>query len=365
MRTSVWILFFVCVSFSTEALAANEALCATLGVNCICSEPLNTNSWVDRNGQSFYDPSDTTVSDKQCSSSGVAVGAAYEQSPGAIRLFGAARGSGDPMFSALPNLSPSVQYLTRTQQNDGGGFLGSKLNYAVNPSARVGIRIYKYYSNDYVFTGSYPPDLPLCNSAKVMQVGYNGAATSGPMIADHDDNTAFYDIEQSLQWSINSNGCCTGPGPGNNRQPLTEAQRRGKWVKWELYMNNTRTTGVATTFEVWETLIDPVNAANNIEVKYVDTSVPKDFPNGANWTTALATTLHPLADMTDFSVNMFRSNNGNVCTGYAGYTHFLMAAWNTNAGQRIGAAVEIEGGGAGSDTTPPSPPANLRITMLP
>jgi hypothetical protein len=34
------------------------------------------------------------------------------------------------------------------------------------------------------------------------------------------------------------------------------------------------------------------------------------------------------------------------CTGWLGFSHYLAAGWDTDEGQRIGAAVEIEGGGA-------------------
>ena len=34
------------------------------------------------------------------------------------------------------------------------------------------------------------------------------------------------------------------------------------------------------------------------------------------------------------------------CTGWLGFSSYVLAGWDTDEGQRIGAAVEVEGGGA-------------------
>jgi hypothetical protein len=54
--------------------------------------------------------------------------------------------------------------------------------------------------------------------------------------------------------------------------------------------------------------------------------------------------------------------NGSTgpCPGFYGITHLMAAAWSTDAGQRIGAATEIEGGGGGGPT-PPNPPSGLLV----
>jgi hypothetical protein len=50
-----------------------------------------------------------------------------------------------------------------------------------------------------------------------------------------------------------------------------------------------------------------------------------------------------------------------VCRGYREFSHAMMARWATNAGQRIGAAVEVEGGGP---ATRPATPGGFRISSL-
>jgi len=53
------------------------------------------------------------------------------------------------------------------------------------------------------------------------------------------------------------------------------------------------------------------------------------------------------------TIDMFRATNGATpCAGFASFSHFLYAAWPTDAGQRIGAAKEVEGF---------VPPGNLRV----
>jgi len=52
------------------------------------------------------------------------------------------------------------------------------------------------------------------------------------------------------------------------------------------------------------------------------------------------------------------SYRAGICPGWIGQSHWMMAQWDTNAGQRIGPATEVEGGT--SDTTPPAAPTGLR-----
>jgi len=55
----------------------------------------------------------------------------------------------------------------------------------------------------------------------------------------------------------------------------------------------------------------------------------------------------------------FAAYRQGTCAGYYGFSHVMAAGWDTDAGQRIGPAYEIEGG-AGS----PPPPAPTGPTGL-
>ncbi len=58
---------------------------------------------------------------------------------------------------------------------------------------------------------------------------------------------------------------------------------------------------------------------------------------GNDWTSTLATGLHPtLGNVDAMTIDMFRATNGATsCAGFASYSHFLYVAWSTDAGQRI------------------------------
>jgi len=56
--------------------------------------------------------------------------------------------------------------------------------------------------------------------------------------------------------------------------------------------------------------------------------------------------------------NNHRYSGSGSCRGWIGISHYMMAGWTTNAGQRIGLALEIESPGS------IPPPTNLRVSEL-
>lgn len=326
---------------ASAAHAAIEARCVELGANCTCSEPLDTDTYTMVPGVSWgWNPADTGPSDKECNTSGQQ--GAFVEIDGFPDRFTTVS-DGAPL-SALPPGHTNARVL-RLKDGAGGMFAGVKFNHG-EPHARRGFRYYKYYSLDYSFTA----DVPLCNSSKWGQMGFNGAGTGGPLMTE---DWSFYDIATSTGWNQDAT-CCSAPGPGHLGLGPSLSAVKGKWIRFEFYMNNTDTSGVPTTFEAYLKNVTD----DTPEVRLVDSSVPADYPNGENWTTAHATTLHPTQPITDMSINMFRSNNGQACIGYAAFAYFMAAAWNTNAGQRIDAAREIEGMAA-SSTDAGSPPSDV------
>jgi hypothetical protein len=102
------------------------------------------------------------------------------------------------------------------------------------------------------------------------------------------------------------------------------------------------------------------NVTNNTpEELIIDSTVPTANPPESDWTSTIATTWKPAATrVQEMYFDLFRRD---TCLGYIGMTHIMAAAWSTDAGQRIGAAFEIEGGGGGG-VTPPSAPINLTVS---
>ena len=73
--------------------------------------------------------------------------------------------------------------------------------------------------------------------------------------------------------------------------------------------------------------------------------------------------LTPPKLMSTILSNNHRVSFGGSCRGWIGLSHYMMAGWTTNSGQRIGAASEIEGGGGPQDTVPPAVPGSPRISL--
>lgn len=326
---------------SHEASAAgNEARCNALGANCICSEPMNTNSYPLQAGgfTEQWNPADTTGSDKQCNG-------ADEVGAGALISGTSLAGSGVNSGEAITRLpvGHTNTWVFKNTNPDVGTFLGHHDNVG-SPTARRAIRFYRYYSDDWTSHGG-------CNSNKVAQFG-----TSFPQ------SPVFTSEAGPWSWSVGPQGgdgwnqtidCCSSGGPGNAGTVPSPSEMRGKWWRIEIVIHNAASGGAPTTFQAWVKNVTD----NGAEQLVMDTS-----QTNAQWTSTMATNLHRTSTMNFMGIDNFRSSNAATCFGFTAHSHFLYAAWSTDAGQRIGAASEIEGGGG--DTTPPAPPTNLRLSLL-
>lgn len=344
------IFFTISILFFTNIANAEEQRCKNLGVNCICSEPLNTSTWVNANGNAFFNPADTTT--KECSASGVAPGAVLEDGSGFLYQ----SVSSGPAVSALP-AGHTITYVLRTNDGRGGQALSHKFA-ASAPTALRSFRFYRYYSSDHVWTDSAYPG---CNSGKLLQLGFNGAFTGGPLVSMGISNQiGFYDVNTSFGWSQNMAPNCCASGPGSNLVTLpTQSQLRGKWWRIEFALHNAAPGGPPTYWEMWIK-----NVTDNLpEMKVLDSRV-STTANGPDssfwWQSPMTDGLHVTTTISEMSINMFRSPNSSPCPGYIANTHALWAAWPTDAGQRIGPASEIEGNG-GIISQPPKAPKNLRV----
>lgn len=326
---------------------AEEKRCNELGANCICSEPFNTNSYTVNNG-AWYNPADSTS--KECRSSGVNPGGPLEQIGGGTFSAGMNTPSSGEAINALPSGHTNT-YVLAANEGRGFGFIGGKMPPGT-PTARMAVRFYKYWSTNYAWVGG-----ACLNSNKLAEFGYNGAGTMGPIFTETAGTWAFYGVTNNGGiWNQYSECCSKGPGgvPGPSLSSI-----RGKWLRVEIILHNAAPTGAATKWEVYLKNVTD----NTPEIKIIDTSIATTMPEGgsANWSSSNATSLHPGNLINEISLDGFR--NG-TCSGYAAVSHYLAAAWSTDAGQRIGAATEMEGGGGTGNITPPPPPANLRVSML-
>jgi hypothetical protein len=230
-------------------------------------------------------------------------------------------------------------YVLKVADGGGGGFIGHKLSGG-DPKARIAVRFYKYYSSSpaYDWVGG-----ACLNSNKIAQGGWNGAGSGGPMFTETAGTWSFYDINTAYGFN-QSVDCCDGPGPGESATGPALSTLRGKWIRYEAIFVNATTTGT-TSFEWYMKNVTD----NTAEIRLVDSTQSNGSGIG-KWSTTNASTLafssNPLDEL---DINMFR--NG-TCAGSASFSHYMVAAWSSNAGQRIGAATEIEGGGTGGTGGP-------------
>jgi hypothetical protein len=325
-RTGKWLLLLaLCLLPSWAEAAGNEARCDELGANCICSEPMNTSTWTDALNSIWFNPSDTTT--KQCSSSGVVAGGFLEDGSGFTDYSGVSSGE---QITNLPAAHTNT-YVLKIADGQGGTAAGHRFSGG-DPTARRAIRFYKYYSSSpaYDWVGG-----ACLNSNKIAQGGWNGALTGGPMFTETAGTWSFYDINTAYGHN-ESVDCCDGPGPGESATGPALSTLRGKWIRYEAVFTNLTTSGASSFQWYMKNVTD-----NTAEIRLVDTTQSNGTGVG-KWSTSNASNFGYTTVMDELSINMFR--NG-TCAGSASFSHYLAAAWSTDAGQRIGAATEIEGGG--------------------
>jgi hypothetical protein len=323
-----------------NAEAANEQRCSELGANCIASEPLNTATYGYSNP--YCNAGDTGAGDKQFAISGASAGNFIENSSGvSMAAAGWTFPTSGPMFTAMPNKSASItRFLQGAPEPSDMNFLTHAFT-ASDPTARRSIRWYQYFSSDWQDSTAGGSCL---NSGKIFELG----SELTPMVFSSSGNHMIYGFNG---WNIDPFDCCNA-GPGSGSVSMSPATMNGKWWRFELVVRNALPTGGVTIVELWRQNV--TNGGANTKV--LDTAGTfGPGTGGNNWTSTQATTLKPKARLDTFRITAWR--NG-VCTGYVGYSHFLAAAWSSDANQMIGAATELEGGGGTSQSIPA--PANLR-----
>ncbi len=343
-----------------EALAATEARCAALEASCVCSEPLQTTVFNQINTY-FWDAADTTSADKQCHTIVSAPG--YE---GTLITHGSRIWSSlnsGPAWNALP----AGHRLQRIQLNNEGPTGGFSLQHlwATDPipTARRAQRLYLYYTPNFVFSEDYDnnvqPGVDCQNSGKTIQLSEQGGGiltfSSGMWLVHawaykYDGVNSHWGGAPTDQAQLGA----TGQGLTMNYGDF-----KGKWWRYEIVYRNL--PGPKTIVEVYLKNVTD----NTPEFKILDTSQPWVYTdrwgNQTTWTQSQSDNLSLAQGGWDMFWDLFRNPQPgrDNCAGAYGFTHFMAAAWSTDAGQRIGAAAEIEGGAA--DTKAPARPQGLKL----
>lgn len=327
------------------ASQAAEQRCGQLGANCICSEPLQMTGFSSINN-AWQNPNDTA---------GLECGT--EVPGGAITRANASDLLGSTDATALGRLplGSSVQRFLATRPGVSGTlFIGgshntSNLGSAYN--ARMAMRVYVYHSPDYNFRDETPP----CHS-KFLQ---------GSVGSWHVEN-AFGDVSMyqftNPNWGPSTafpRDCCWAI-PGRVGPTFRHEDWKGHWFRVEEIVTNRSGPGVRHLLYMKDVTrgVTPLwnNGAETLIMDWYGTASGPD-----PWDASFNTRIVSSPSQIPMDLNFYRevSSGGGACNGWRGASHIMYAGWNTDAGQRIGAAVEVEGGGA--DPAQPQAPRNLRI----
>jgi hypothetical protein len=295
--------------------AAAEQRCNDLGTSCVCSEPLNTTTFA--GGPDFWNPADSTT--KQCSVEAGSPGGAI------VRTSNTITSSADA--TALAALPPghSVSRFVRANDSHTGTFFVGNGTQVSSTFVRLAARWYIWHTPtfDFKLEGS-------CDNSKIAQLDH------GALV----DFTQSFHTYNYLNFTPGVDCCVTGPGPNAS---VPSSQMKGKWWRFEIVMANR--SGPNFDLKMYGKNVTD----NGPELTLIDLDARASVSN-----------LTPPGLMSTILSNNHRFSAAGTCRGWIGISHYMMAGWTTNAGQRIGLASEIESGGGGSIP----PPTNLRVSEL-
>jgi hypothetical protein len=295
---------------------AEEQRCAELGASCVCSEPMNTTTFA--GGPDFWNPADSTT--KQCSVEAASTGGAI------VRTSKTITSSADATaLSRLPS-GHSVSRFVRAEDNHLGTFSVGNGTPVTSSLVRLAARWYIWHTPtfDFKLEGS-------CDNSKI-------TVHEHAVVIDYTGGFHTYGYQN---FKPSSDCCVSGPGPHSG---LPTSEMKGKWWRFEVILTN--------------------RSGPNFDMKMYAKNVTDNGPEltlidlASNSQTNRMT---PPSLMSAIVSNNHRYSASGQCRGWIGISHYMMAGWTTNAGQRIGAAREIESGGGGG-TIPP--PTNLKVSEL-
>jgi hypothetical protein len=355
MLVLAFLLSVLFPSVATTPLAdAAEARCTELGANCVCSEPLQMTGYTVHGSYSgWLNPNDTSTKECNGEGDGVGVGYAIVNGGGTSDSIVATAGSDSAVFAALPAGHSLTRVLRNPEAHVGLNFIGHTFPGVSTYAKRVAVRFYRYYSgNGGTNAYAFDDDPAACNANKLMQLDGHPSNSANMIFDNGFGPTSLYNF-LTFQGGTGSQDCCGFGGlidSGSIPQATLDAMSgpsitgvspyyqyyRGKWIRYELIVTNRNsgTTSIPVTFKLYVKNVTD----NGPEYKIVDSCTT----TGTNTLTTPCGHI-PLSsvEFNKFLMNNFRQD---TCPGFSAYSHYMLAGWDTDAGQRIGAASEIEGG---------------------
>jgi hypothetical protein len=288
----------------TSDSTAAEQRCDELGQNCICSEPLN--GTLSRIGSSWYNPKDSVT--KECTVEDFSLptlrGAALTRNADDLRPT-----NGSSILAALPAGHRIGTVIRAPEGYDGLWFLGHYFGNDNQFVKRLAVRWYRYYSPNYEMS---PADNSACyQRGKITEAHVN--------YTNHGGGFSAYNF---VNWTPNGRDCCNAVQVAYPTVP----QLRGKWWRFEYVMINRNGPG-------HNSLLYVKNVTDNSPEQLV-----YDFSRLPFWSPQFT----PPSAVRELRASQYAQG---TCAGFAAVSHFMVAGWDTDSGQRIGRAYEIEGGG--------------------
>jgi len=331
---------------------AQEQRCTDLGANCICSEPMNTSSLTVPPGSADFGIGFADGGTRKCKYLGIPNTVGEIPASSRSQYFMSNTAS---TINALTNTGNPAFVFSGREGNTGALILGHS-DLPSSNQTRVAMRWYRYYSPNFEFgVGGGSGGCQNSGKEAVWQM-WGGPTNLGGMVTTTGSQQGWA-IYSFAGFSPLPDCCDVAPGFSVFAPTVSWAGKRGRWFRYEYVVTN---TAGPVQFQLYAADVTRgVTRLNNgIEFVITDSRITcgiAPYPAGCGgtttgWTSAMVSSLTPPAPIRAINIDGFRRDS---CTGFAAYSYLVAASWSTNAGQRIGAAVEIEGGPQGVGPTSP------------
>lgn len=369
-----FLVVLVVILTGMKATQAAEQRCGELGANCVCSEPLQMTGFTTLGPEAtadFWNPTDSTS--LECNG-GLGdswnVGFAANINTPNQPVIGTAANRPEA-WAALPNGHSVSRFFTVAP-----GAVGFQLGHhwqdqqSINPQRRA-MRWYEYHSPDFTrvnvdnaYLGCNTKGFEHNNGIKIegaygyMNM-YNWLETSpaqdccysGPWYSPNGSSVPFMDEYTKVYPDGRNNG---------HGSDITDDFWNNKWYRHEVVITNADATigsGKYYRLEYW--VKDVTNNGPLIKVMDTRQFYPPSIadPNPFAIDRQLSQPVHEMHVNAFRAQNSFDANNnvpippGTQCHGYRAVAYLMVASWNNDAGQTIGAASEMEGGLGGTNPT--------------
>ena len=249
------------------------------------------------------------------------------------------------ILNLLPNRNPtSVARFLRfaaDQDNATIRFGMSNLDLSGLSSRRLAFRWYSYHSSDYQWAGDgsctngkIAHNSNALNAPALMTLTAHGGGTGG--------NTSLYTFTDTWNWAWSGHGTFEGFNTGAGPHPSgahSVYNYRGKWYRHEVVVSNPKSSDSGGyDFQYFVKNITD-GSAEVEDVRFSSGCTGCMAVGGPDFT--WDSSIHPTNNMNALHTELYRAG---TCLGWEGWVYAMIASWDTNAGQRIGAAYEVEGG---------------------